>query len=226
VENEKLTAPYASTENVIRVLDKVYNTGVSGPIGSDLLKQLGIGETMVSRTLQALKFIGFIDAEGNEQPLLRQFMVADEQQRAPLLQDAIREAYAVIFRVVDPAKDDRQKIWIAFKVMHPQKQWDRMVTFFLGFCRYAGMEVKDAPANRPAARVTTPKGRPVRRTPKPPTVTPQPPPSPPPVPGNGTVVEKLLEKFPAFNPEWSAEVQEKWFDAFGKLQEQLQPSNS
>jgi hypothetical protein len=29
--------------------------------------------------------------------------------------------------------------------------------------------------------------------------------------------EMLLEKFPAFNPEWSEEIQAKWFAGFEKL---------
>lgn len=36
-----------------------------------------------------------------------------------------------------------------------------------------------------------------------------------------TMVDKLLAKFPDFNPEWSAEVQAKWFEGFAKLQDQL-----
>jgi hypothetical protein len=33
-----------------------------------------------------------------------------------------------------------------------------------------------------------------------------------------TKFEVLMDKFPAFNPEWSAEVQAKWFDAFERIQ--------
>jgi hypothetical protein len=31
----------------------------------------------------------------------------------------------------------------------------------------------------------------------------------------------LLAKFPNFDPSWSDEVQAKWFDAFGRLREEL-----
>ena len=36
-----------------------------------------------------------------------------------------------------------------------------------------------------------------------------------------SILDKLLEKFPEFDPSWSAEVQAKWFEAFGKLQDQF-----
>ena len=38
--------------------------------------------------------------------------------------------------------------------------------------------------------------------------------------------EVLMEKFPAFNPEWSPEVQAKWFDAFERIQKAEEKSDS
>lgn len=35
------------------------------------------------------------------------------------------------------------------------------------------------------------------------------------------ILDKLLDKFPDFDPSWSAEVQSKWFEGFGRLQDQL-----
>jgi len=40
--------------------------------------------------------------------------------------------------------------------MKPQGQWERMVTLFLGLCRAAGMDVKDAPPQRPG-RLDSPR---------------------------------------------------------------------
>jgi hypothetical protein len=40
-----------------------------------------------------------------------------------------------------------------------------------------------------------------------------------------TIVDRLLDKFPEFDPAWAPEVQAKWFEAFAKLQQQLGGSN-
>jgi hypothetical protein len=43
----------------------------------------------------------------------------------------------------------------------------------------------------------------------------------PPNPGGEGLAKKFLDKFPEFNPDWSAEVQQKWFDGLAKLQDTL-----
>jgi hypothetical protein len=67
----------------------------------------------------------------------------------------------MIFRAVDPVQDPRIKVFNAFRTMKPQGQWDRMTTLFLGLCRAAGLDVKEAPPNR-AARSEGPRERPQR----------------------------------------------------------------
>lgn len=171
------SAPYAAPENVMRILEKVHKNGLRGKIDAEFVGQLGIGEGMVNRTLRALEFLGFTDPsdEGAATPLLDQYIVSSEADARALLQEAIRKSYEVIFRAANPATDDRTKIHTAFKPMRPQGQWTRMVTFFLGICKAAGMEVKEPPLNRPGKnetpkerkdrkarqpRVTVPKGAP------------------------------------------------------------------
>lgn len=175
-------APYAAPENVVRVLDRVHSNGLRGKLDAGFLGQLGITENLVPRTLRALEFIGFTkeDEEGAPTPLLEQYIVSSEDDGKALLQEALRKAYEPIFRAVDPERDSRDKVHTAFKVMRPQSQWGRMVTFFLGMCRAAGMTVLEPPKERPGKGETS-KERKVRiaakreQKAKTPTVSPAPP---------------------------------------------------
>jgi len=144
-------APYAPPENVIRVLERVHKNGLRGKVDADFLGQLGIGAGMTNRTIRALEFLGLtqVEDEGAPTPLLEQYIVSGEAEAEALIGEAIRKSYEIIFRAVDPAVDDRNRIHTAFKLMKPQGQWVRMVTLFLGLCQAAGMAVKEPPSNRP-----------------------------------------------------------------------------
>jgi len=160
-------APYAAPENVLRVLEKVHKNGLRGKVDADFMTQLGINEGMIGRTQRALEFLGFTDPadEGAQTPLLSQYIVSGEEDAKALLQEAIRKSYEMVFRAVNPAHDDRAKIFTAFKTMKPQGQWDRMVTLFLGLCRAAGMPVLEPPLNRPG-KVETSAERTARKAQK------------------------------------------------------------
>ena len=157
-------APYAAPENVLRVLDKVHKNGLRGKIDVPFMTQLGIGEPMAYRVLRALEFLGFTSAEdeGAPSPLLEQYVVSGEDDARSLLQEAVRKSYAGIFHAANPETESREKVLIAFKVMRPQSQWGRMVTFFLVICKAAGIEVKEPPKDRPG-KLETPKSRSERK---------------------------------------------------------------
>jgi hypothetical protein len=126
------------------------------------LLQLGINDSMVPRTIRALEFLGFVQEDGQPTPLLTQYIEANDEDAQRLMHQAIVRSYAFVLRAINPAEDSRVKILNAFRPMKPQGQWDRMVTLFLGLCRAAGMEVKEAPVDRPG-RVGPRESRSVRR---------------------------------------------------------------
>lgn len=174
--------PYASPENIVRVLGRVRKGGVRR-IDGDFLTQIGIGDGMIARTLRTLAFLGLIADDGSLTPLFEEYVVAGEDDAKAVLQGAVRKAYDVIFRAVDPATDDRAKIHTAFRTMQPSGQWGRMVTLFLGLCQAAGITVKEPPSNRPG-KDAPPKDKPRPgaggRGARPPPRTATPPPSPDP----------------------------------------------
>lgn len=149
-------APYAPTENVLRVLNKARSGGLRGAIDVPYLTQLGIEQSMAPRSVRALRFLGFIQEDGNLTSLMEQYVRASDEEAQTLLRGAIEGAYALVLRAVDPESDTRAKIFNAFRMMKPQGQWDRMVTLFLGLCRAAGMDVKEAPPAR-SGRLDSPR---------------------------------------------------------------------
>lgn len=148
MENSENFAPYAAPENVVRVLARARKGGVTR-IDPDFLLQIGIGDGMVARTQRAMEYLGFVTEDGSLTPLMGRYVEASEDDAQAVLLSAIRDAYAVVLRAVDPATDDRQKVTNAFRTMKPSGQWGRMVTLFLGLCTAAGMEVVDPVTNRP-----------------------------------------------------------------------------
>jgi Family of unknown function (DUF5343) len=169
MDNLENFAPYAAPENVLRVLARARKGGV-GKIDPDFLLQIGIGDGMVARTQRALEYLGFVTDDGTLTPLMTRYIEANDEDAQAVLLSAIRDAYAVVLRAVDPAADDRTKVTNAFRTMKPSGQWGRMVTLFLGLCGAAGIEVVDPVTNRPAKgtppkeRVASTRRTPVRRT--------------------------------------------------------------
>jgi hypothetical protein len=74
----------------------------------------------------------------------------DEEYRS-ILAGLIREAYREVFDVVDPAKDPQERILNVFRRYTPASQRARMVIFFLGLCREAGIATLDVPRQRAMA---------------------------------------------------------------------------
>lgn len=160
-------APYGAPENVMRILERVRRNGLptNRRIGRDYLIALGIGDGMLNRTLRSIEFLGFINDNGSPTDRLERFIVASDDEWPAILEEALREAYDPIFRVVDPTTATRSQVLTAFRPMQPNGQWNRMATLFLGLCTAAGMNVHDAPPQRsgkdgpPAPRERAADGR-------------------------------------------------------------------
>jgi len=148
METQENFAPYAPLENVLRVLVKARSGSGRGVIDTPYLIQLGVNDSMAPRAVRTLAFLGFIGEDGNPTPLLDEYVEGSEDEARMVLRQALERSYASIFRAVNPETDTRQRILNAFRTMKPRGQWDRMTTLFLGLCREAGMEVKEAPPVR------------------------------------------------------------------------------
>jgi len=144
-------APYTSPSAVMDVVERHRTKGMPTPIDGDVLRRAGISDSLVPRTLQALRTLDLIDADGNHTPVLEGIRRAPEAEYKQRLVEWLNAAYADALQYIDPATDDETAVRDAFRNYEPIGQQDRMVTLFLGLYEKAGIIEKKAPAPRTPA---------------------------------------------------------------------------
>jgi hypothetical protein len=133
------TAPYAPTQAVLDVIHAYRDRPVQTPLDAEVLAKIGIADSIVPRTLQALKILDLIDAGGHPTTALQDLRKAGSEEYRLRLAEVVRAAYAEILTYRDPATDDVTKIEDAFRSYEPVSMRPRMVRLFLGLCAEAGI---------------------------------------------------------------------------------------
>jgi hypothetical protein len=132
-------------------------------VDAEYLRDAGIPEGTIGRTLFALRFLGIIEEGGIPTSALRSIHTSTDEEYRTVLAGLVREAYKEVFNVVDPAEDTQDRIINVFRRYTPASQRSRMAGFFLGMCREAAIPTLDVPrqramvgtrqvANKPSAR--------------------------------------------------------------------------
>lgn len=158
-------APYSPTRNVMEVITRRRERGLPNPIDYKALETIGIPAGNISRTLQALKFLGLMEDDGSHTESFERLSQAGEAdgKYRELLGEMIRSAYDRVFTIVDPAQDSDIAIQDAFRQFQPEGQRSRMVTFFLGLCEQAGITERRSRIRRTEiskdSKATRPQGR-------------------------------------------------------------------
>jgi len=136
--------PYASTGSIIKVIEKHRQVGLQ-IMSLGRLQQIGITEALAPRTLQSLTFLGFYDDDGLVTPEFDALRHAQEHDFKPRLAALLREAYAPILEVLDPATATPLDVENAFRGhgYRPTGQLPRMVQLFMGLMIYAGVMPED-----------------------------------------------------------------------------------
>lgn len=155
-------APYAPLRNVMSVITRYRDRGLPETITAPVLQQIGIPGGNAPRTLQALRFLRLLDDEGHKTQIFDRLRVATTEDYPSLLAEIVRNAYASVFTIADPAQDDLVAISDAFRQYEPAAQRGRMVTLFLGLCREAGIVPSQATRKR-QAQGSQPRSAPVQR---------------------------------------------------------------
>ena len=134
-------APYAATSNVMAVINRRRERGLPNPVSAKALEAIGITPGNISRTLQALNFLGLIEDDGSFTDRFDRLSQAGDAggEHRELLGEIIRSAYHKVFTIVDPAQDTDISVHDAFRQFQPEAQRSRMVAFFLGMCEQAGI---------------------------------------------------------------------------------------
>jgi hypothetical protein len=151
---QQTRGPYASTGSIIKVIEKHRDVGLQ-TMSLQRLQAIGITEALAPRTLQTLTFLGFYDDSGGVTPEFDALRHAHEHDFKPRLAALLREAYAPILEVLDPATATPLDVENAFRGQRylPTGQLPRMVQLFMGLMIYAGVMPEDR-------RKAVPGGRP------------------------------------------------------------------
>lgn len=149
--------PYTPPSNVTAILQRLRSRNLPERIDADYLRDAGVPEGTVNRTLFALRFLRLIDDDGSPSPALRSIATSTDEEYQAILAETIRDVYHDVFEVLDPAQDSQQRILNFFRRYTPASQRERMVIFFLGMCREAGIATLDSPRNRASNVSTGPK---------------------------------------------------------------------
>lgn len=133
------TAPYAPTGAVLSVIHAYRERSLPMPIDIGVIKRIGVSPGIAPRTLQALKLLDLLDANGNPTVAMQDLRKAGSDEYRLRLGEVIRAAYAEVLIYRDPAVDEPDKITDAFRDFKPVGMRDRMVRLFLGLCAEAGI---------------------------------------------------------------------------------------
>jgi hypothetical protein len=142
---------------MVALLQRLRARNLPERIDAEYLRDAGVSEGTISRTLFGLRLVGLITEEGEPTQALRSMHTSTDEEYRSILAGLIREAYREVFDVVDPAKDSQDRILNVFRRYTPASQRARMMIFFLGMCREAGIPTLDVPRQRvmAGARRTT-----------------------------------------------------------------------
>ncbi|WP_316195455.1 MULTISPECIES: DUF5343 domain-containing protein [unclassified Bradyrhizobium] len=154
-------APYAPAAAIVDVVNRHRERGLPVPLNGEALGRIGVPDSLISRVLYALNVLDLIDVNGAPSPALEALRLAPEAEFKPRLEEWLRSAYADIFGIVDPAKDDETRIRDAFRNYQPVGQQSRMVTLFVGLCSYAGIILERQATSRSSGSRSSSGARPL-----------------------------------------------------------------
>jgi hypothetical protein len=169
-------APYAPPSAVIALIVGFRERGYATPFTPEVLGRAGVSESLVNRTLQALKLLDLLGADGNPTSQFEELKrVRGDEEYREKLKEWLYAVYADVLKYADPTKDAPSRVTEAFRGYQPEGQRQRMVTLMLGLFEYAGLplhaeatkRVAPAPAvkpkrsipQQPASRRPAPKQR-------------------------------------------------------------------
>lgn len=151
--------PYAPASTVLEVVNRHRSKGLPPKVDAEVLGRIGISDSLIPRTLQALQTLDLIDEDGKPTPVLEGIRLAPESELQTRLKEWLTSTYSEALQFVDPASADETRIRDAFRGYKPMGQQSRMVTLFSGLFRAAGVgPEKPVPTSRNKGANQKPKG--------------------------------------------------------------------
>lgn len=210
--------PYIAFSTFSKFIKGLGETSVPDRIDKSLLRNFS-GSNQ-SALLAALKWFKLIDEVGAPSAKLDEYSKVVDSPN-PVLAELIRAAYAFVSdgsTKLDKATGSQiEEKFRAYGIAGSTV--GKAMAFFISACKDASIplsphiklpKIAKATSNGKAKKPAT---DPVGATEH------SPPPAPP--PKAESVASMLMKKFPDFDPQWSEDMQAKWFAAFSKMQEML-----
>ena len=172
--------------------------------------------------MTALKALNLIDDDGRPQRELELLVFAEGRERREALRDVLRRLYGPVFEL-DLARATRAQFHEAFRRFGAREGvLAKCEAFFIQAARDAGIELsqyitagRHGDRRAAAPRASRATGQAERASP---TVADA---APVPVDPGLALAQRILEKYPDFDPSWTPEVQASWFNGMTKLYESL-----
>lgn len=212
------SAPYAPSSVILGLLERNREKGLPNPITADVLQRLSVSDSLVQRSLQALKILDLVGEDGKHTATLESLRRVPEAEYKTLMAQWLKAAYEHVLDVIDPATADEVSIRDAFRLYNPQSLQPRMITLFTSLFEAAGVRAVDTktPAAkkspRPSAspRIAKPAVRPpVQRR------TEHSPPAPAAPEGMDPALAGMLARLPRPGSGWTQGERDSFYTTFG-----------
>lgn len=219
-------APYAPPATVLSIIQGFRDRGLQTPFTLDVLARAGVSESLGPRTLQSLKLLDLVDADGEPTQLFNDLAKAPQAEVGDRLVAILHSVYQDVFKFVNLDEDDYQRVRDAFRHYKPRGQQERMVTLFLHLCHEAGLteEILKPPrtaktskpatnrqGSQPPKKAKAPAAS--RSTAAPPKVETEFTPSPAPSSGQHPLIRGLIQSLPESGSEWPERARNAWVKA-------------
>lgn len=216
--------PYVAYSTFLTLLKELKDNGLPPQLDKSVLKRFAFG--VQGQLKMALRALGMLDGD-KPTPRLQAFVDAYETDTfGPLLLDVLREVYPYVF-ALDLNTATPTMFGDAFKQSGAKGEdgLRKCRSFFTHAAKQAGVVFGPRLANGSVPRSSTPTRRKAKATKAEPPVAP--PPSEnvagKPKAGGEDILGKLLDKFPAFNPEWPDPIKAQWFTGFEQFMKGAKP---
>lgn len=133
-------APYASAKSVVALIEGYRDKGYTTPFTPAVLAKAGVEESLINRTLAALKMLDLIEDDGSPTEQFEALKLArGEEEYRKRLVSWLTAAYAPILSYWNPATDPLDELAHAFRGYKPEGQRLRMVSLMSALFKYAGI---------------------------------------------------------------------------------------
>jgi hypothetical protein len=209
--------PYIGFATFLGFFRGLEKAGVPSRIDKSLLRSMS-GSNQ-SAMMSAFRWFKLIGNDGSPSADF-EALVSSKDNLAPTIKRMIESSYAFVKDgSINLEKATSSQVQEKFQALGlTGATVVKAMAFFMGACKQAGIPLSPHIKLPQLPRATSGRTKKVKLRDEEGDFEEEQDPPPPP---QKSASEALMEKFPAFDPTWSAEIQAKWFEAFGKMQEMM-----